>query len=118
MQSVPCYILDSSKPIWQGESKDCRMIIGTNALEELGFSIVDSDGKVLKSSNAIRVANIEAEKTSDLTDTGPAIKEFVEMSDSANQVNTVSEKATGSEDPMTVVLAQELQLGPQQTRVA
>ena len=72
MQSVPCYILDSYKPIWQGELKDCGMIIGTNALEELGFSIVDSDGKVLKSSNAIGVANTETEKTSDLTGTGPA----------------------------------------------
>ena len=33
VQSVPCYILDSSKPIWQGELKDCGMIIGMNALD-------------------------------------------------------------------------------------
>ena len=118
MQSVPFYILDSSKPIWQGELKDFGMIIDTNALEELGFSIVDSDGKVLKSSNAIGVANTETGKTSDLTGTGPASKESMETSDSANQVNAVPEKATDSEDPMTVVLAQELRLGPQQTRVA
>ena len=42
----------------------------------------------------------------------------METFDSANQVNTVPEKATDSEDPMTVVLAQELRLEPQQTRVA
>ena len=101
VQSEPCYILDSSKLIWQGEFKDCGIIIGMNALEELEFSIVDSDGKVLKSSKASRVANTKAEKTSDLTDTGPAIKESMETSDSANQVNTVPEKATDSEDPMT-----------------
>ena len=92
--------------------KDCGMIIGMNALEELGFSIVDSDGKVLKSSKASGVANTKAEKTSDLTDTGPAIKESMEMSDSAKQVNVVPEKATDSEDPMIVKLAQKLQLGP------
>ena len=40
VKSVPCYILDSLKPVWPGELRDCGVIIGTNALEELGFSIV------------------------------------------------------------------------------
>ena len=115
MQSVSCYILDSSKPVREDELKDCGMIIGMNALDSGLWILME---RYLKSSNAIGVANTEAEKTSDLTDTGPAIKESMETPDSANQVNTVPEKATGSEDPMTVVLAQELQLGPQQTRVA
>ena len=111
VQSVPCYILDSSKPIWQGELEDCGIIIGTNALEELGFSIVDSDGKVLKCGNATGIADTNVEKTSNLTDTGPVIEESLKMSDSTNHVND-------SEDLRTVVLAQELRLGPQQTRVA
>ena len=34
-QTVPCYILDSTKPIWRGELKDCSLVIGTNALPEL-----------------------------------------------------------------------------------
>ena len=82
-----------------------------NSVKELGFSIVDSDGKVLKCGNATGIADTNVEKTSNLTNTGPVIEESMKMSDSTNHVNN-------SEDLRTVVLAQELRLGPQQTRVA
>ena len=38
-QMIPCYLLDSAKPIWRGELKDCGLVIGTNALADLGFHI-------------------------------------------------------------------------------
>ena len=41
-QRVPCYVLDSAKPIWKGKLKDCGLVIGTNALADLGFNIVDA----------------------------------------------------------------------------
>ena len=47
-QQVPCYALASSKPIWKGELENCAVILGTNALERLGFSIVQSDGTTVK----------------------------------------------------------------------
>jgi len=43
-QQIPCYVLPSDKPIWCGEMNDCAMVLGANALEELGFFIVDRSG--------------------------------------------------------------------------
>ena len=66
------------------------MIIGTNALEELGFNIVDFIGKV-------------------------------PTTNSAKEATSVKPEETGKVDPTNVVmveLAQDLHLGPQQTRVA
>ena len=47
-QQVPCYVLESSKPIWNGELKNCAMVLGTNALEDLGFCIVTNKGRKVK----------------------------------------------------------------------
>jgi len=41
---VPRYVLGSSKPIWNGKLKNCVMVLGTNALEDLGFCIVTNKG--------------------------------------------------------------------------
>jgi len=48
-QQIPCYVLPSSKPIWSGEMNDCAMVLETNALEDLGFYIVDRSGAKVKS---------------------------------------------------------------------
>ena len=32
---VPCYVLDSSKPLWSGEVSDCGIVRGINALSSL-----------------------------------------------------------------------------------
>lgn len=34
-QRVSCYILESSKPIWQGELNDCELVNRTNTLAKL-----------------------------------------------------------------------------------
>ena len=44
---IPCYVLDSSKPIWQGEVRNCSVILGTNALTSLGFTVTHIDGTVV-----------------------------------------------------------------------
>jgi len=44
-ECVPCYILESSKPIWKGELQNCCLILGTNAMEELGYRIIDRNGQ-------------------------------------------------------------------------
>ena len=41
---IPCYVMDSSKPIWQGEVWNCGMIMGTNALVGFDFRITHSNG--------------------------------------------------------------------------
>ena len=43
--SVPCYVLKSCKPLWNGELYDCGLVLGTNALEPLGFQITHPSGK-------------------------------------------------------------------------
>ena len=62
-QSVPCYILDSSKPIWQGELNDCGVVIGTNALAKLGFNVVDSHGDVVGDSTSEATDGVPDKKT-------------------------------------------------------
>ena len=36
---IPCYVLDSVKPLWQGELKDCAVLLGTNALTDLDLKL-------------------------------------------------------------------------------
>ena len=40
---IPCFVMTSAKPIWQGNVKDCAMVLGTNALVEFGFQLVHTD---------------------------------------------------------------------------
>ena len=48
LQHVSCYSLASSKPICKGELENCAVVLGTNALERLGFNLVHSDGTTVK----------------------------------------------------------------------
>ena len=41
---IPCYVLDSTKPLWQGELKDCAVLLGTNALTDFRFKVIYSNG--------------------------------------------------------------------------
>ena len=34
---IPCFVLKSSKFIWQGMVHDCAMVLGTNAMEKCGL---------------------------------------------------------------------------------
>ena len=42
---VPCYVIDSAKPVWQGNVKNCGMIMGTNALVAFQFCISHFNGE-------------------------------------------------------------------------
>ena len=44
---IPCFVMTSVKPIWQGNVKDCGMVLGTNALVEFAFQLVNADGSVV-----------------------------------------------------------------------
>ena len=41
---IPCHVLDSTKPVWQGDVKNCGMIMGTNALVAFEFCISHANG--------------------------------------------------------------------------
>ena len=34
---VPCYVIDSTKPVWKGDAKNCGMTMGSNALVAFNF---------------------------------------------------------------------------------
>ena len=42
---IPCYVIDSAKPVWQGNVKNCGMIMGTNALVAFQFCISHFNGE-------------------------------------------------------------------------
>ena len=60
-QQVPCYVLESSKPIWKGELENCAVILGTNALESLGFKIVRQDGTIVEPEGHGDLAGLQPE---------------------------------------------------------
>jgi len=43
---IPCYVFNSSKSIWQGELRNC-VILGTNTLTSLEFTVAHIDGTVV-----------------------------------------------------------------------
>ena len=45
---VPCFVLNSDKPLWKGELWNCGLILSTNCLEKLGFSITHPNGQVVR----------------------------------------------------------------------
>ena len=47
LREVPCYVLDSSKPLWTGEVSDCDIVLGTNVLGSLGFNITYPNGAMV-----------------------------------------------------------------------
>ena len=87
VQSVRCYILDSSKPIWQGELKDCGIVIGTRTRVQC----VDCKGNILTSTKASKGTSAEQGKVSDSADVAtPGSKETPNLTDS---VTSEPEKA-------------------------
>ena len=44
---IPCFVVMSDKPIWQGALRDCAVVLGTNAMIKLGIQTVLSDGSVV-----------------------------------------------------------------------
>jgi len=69
-QHIPCYVLPSCKPIWDGEMNDCAMVLGTNALEDLGFFVVDRSGAKMKSDGEPLSAKVQ-EKVSQTANSVP-----------------------------------------------
>ena len=58
---VPCYVIQSCKPLWKGELYDCALVLGTNGLETMGFRITHLNG------NSVDSAGISANEDSQTT---------------------------------------------------
>ena len=107
-QRVPCYILDSSKPIWKGELKDCGLVIGTNALANLGFSIVDAEGCIVTSEES-------ASQKQGIVET--SIEATEPQDNNATMQKTVENGDTASSPTNGVYLARAAYLTPGQSKV-
>ena len=44
---IPCFVMTSVKPIWQGNVNDCAMVLGTNALVRFGLQLIHTDGSIV-----------------------------------------------------------------------
>ena len=49
---IPCFVMISVKPNWQGNVKDCAIVLGTNALVKFGFQLVHTDGSIVSPTTA------------------------------------------------------------------
>ena len=102
---VPCCVLESSKPIWNGELKNCAMLLGTNVLSDLGFCIISSDGS--------KVLPEEVAESNEQCDKSIEDKLSVEKPSDTGE-NT--DKCKSSH--VRLVIEKELHVGPQQTKLA
>ena len=68
---IPCYVIDSTKPVWQGNVKNCGMIMGTNALVAFQFCISHFNGVEISSDSLLKQgpAQLSKQTCSPLTDT-------------------------------------------------
>ena len=103
---VPCYILDSSKPIWRGELQNCCLILGTNAMEDLGYKIIDSVGQPVMSSSHAESAVVRQVVLSQTLRLGPQQTRVARVELSANDDEDVSSQV-GVVTPDESVLASD-----------
>ena len=45
---IPCYVVDSTKPLWQGAVKNCGLVLGTNAIVGFGIQLVHTNGTTVQ----------------------------------------------------------------------
>ena len=138
-QDIPFYVLDSNKPIWSGELANCGVILGTNALSSLGFQIVLPDRSVVEPDGDDTEKPVTTEKPDSLevgdgdtntkaeNDTKKSVIEKQQvspeatttaLSDSPSNTNNQASDADTEGTLLKVLLASNLYLGPQQTKVA
>ena len=125
-QRVPCYILDSSRPLWRGELEDCGLVIGTNALANLGFQIVDSQGCVLMAEVGIGSPQMVAKDSKEVSaskdrngnpqETNSIVAQPTE--DENRNLQEADEDVVQPAEVVEVMLKHDLHLSSQQTRVA
>lgn len=125
VQEVPCYVLDSSEPLWSGEMNNCGVVLGTNSLGSLGFNITHPSGAAVQPTGECE------SRTEGETDT-PKQNNETKVKDSTWEANKEGEKQDGDKEGNKclvddqrnsnlrageVVLVKDLCLGPGQTKL-
>ena len=45
---IPCYVVDSTRPLWEGAVKKCGIVMGTNAIVGFGIQLVHKNGATVQ----------------------------------------------------------------------
>ena len=78
-REIPCFVLASEQPILSEELHNCGMILGMNALIDLGFQVVHSNGTVV---------HPEGYGVSDIPKQSPSASSSVEVEDDSTTCST------------------------------
>ena len=113
-------MLASEKPIWGGELRNCGLILGTNALVDLGFQIMYSNGTVVHpegyqaSVNPKQIlstaSSMEAEEDS--------VTQSIYTASICKEKKGSNASGQSSRPVLMVSLAHTVRIGPQQAAVA
>ena len=119
-KEVPCFVLASEKPIWSGELRNCGLILGTNALVDLGFQVTYSNGTVVHPEGfQVSVNPKQSPSTASSTEVeGDSITQSIPTASICKEKEGTNTSAQTSRPVLMVSLAQTVRIGPQQTAVA
>ena len=56
---VPCYVIDSTKPVWRGDANNCGMIMGSNAFVAFQFRILHANGIEILPVNSVKLLVVD-----------------------------------------------------------
>ena len=73
---IPCYVVDSTRSLWQGAVKNCGLVLGTNAIVGFGFQLVYENGMTIPVAGNVESVECAVEKVtrvvlSEVTRIGP-----------------------------------------------
>jgi len=107
--TVPCFVLEPSKPIWQEAMRNCGVILGTNATVGYGVQVVHENGTVVKpavSDSTVSCKEVLCVTLSQVVHLAPqqtkVVRSTVKGADSNRQSSTI-----GVVTPSEATLAQQ-----------
>ena len=45
---ILCYVVNSTRPYWQGSVKNCGLVLGTNAIVGFGIQLIHENGTAVQ----------------------------------------------------------------------
>ena len=91
---IPCYVVDSARPLWQGTVKNCGLVLGTNAMIGFGMQLVHINGTTVQPSfgnseliEPTTTENVTRVVLSGVTRLGPKETKFAKAKVSSSEFN-------------------------------
>ena len=115
---VPCYVLDSGKPLWQEVVRNCGLVLGTNAMTAFGMQVLHSNGTVIcPSPIACEESGEKVQPSGEVTELSQESSEQPESTSCTSGDEQITSKDTGRLEQLTrVILSQIVHLGLRHTK--